>query len=80
MTMLLTKDQEYFEREFPGAAAFLRAARLRKECYVLAMDKHINEWGRQRLQELLGTLACSEPWFMADLRGDCGVDLLELLQ
>jgi hypothetical protein len=78
--MLLTKDQELFERKYEEAARFLRAAQLRKECYALAKTTHRSPWGNQRLSDLLlNTPACHEPWFIVQLRGDCNQEIDNLL-
>ena len=63
MNKLLTKDQDDFERCFPEANRFLRAAHLRYESYNLFHNEHRNEWQENRLDELLMTPACQVAWF-----------------
>ena len=65
---MLINDQEYFERKYPGADAFLTAAKLRQECFTLAMCKRnfsLTPWEESRLAELSQAPACQEPWFLA---------------
>lgn len=69
---LLSKDQDFFEREYPKANNFLFSAFLRTECYTLAINKIRNTWENNRLKELLkNTPACQEPWFINMIRNDC---------
>jgi hypothetical protein len=64
---ILLRDLEFFRREYPGAAAFLDAARLRGELESLtARHAHgatISRWETARMQELRGAPCCQEPWF-----------------
>ena len=63
MNRLLIKDQDDFERCFPEATRFLRAAHLRCEAFNLSRNEHRNEWQENRLAELLMTPACGVAWF-----------------
>lgn len=68
---MLTRDQEFFDRNFPSAASFLRAANLRTEMYGLAHTyKVLTEWQVSRIHELIRCPACRETWFVVMLR-DC---------
>lgn len=79
---MLVRDQEVFERQHVAAAAFVRAAALRQECYGLAANEHAHNGfpqppTRTRFRELLHAPACREPWFVVMLRGDFpGVEFL----
>ena len=63
MNQLLLKDQDDFERCFPEARRFLRAAELRYEAFALINDEHRNEWRENRLVEVMNTPACQVAWF-----------------
>jgi hypothetical protein len=61
---MLSVDEEYFYREFPSAAAYIRAARLRKELYGLLLKTVLSVWDSNRIEELKRAPACQEPWFL----------------
>ena len=64
MNQLIVKDQDDFERCFPEANRFLRAAHLRHEAFVLSCKGiPLTEWQENRLAELLMTPACQVVWF-----------------
>ncbi len=62
---MLAKDCQYFNDNYPSAAAFLFAANLRSECYALAISNNRNSWEEKRLRELLACPACHDPWFIS---------------
>ena len=78
---MLVRDQEVFTSRYPDAAAFVLAAELRRELYVItgALQAAWPPYRRARVLELLQAPACREPWFVAQLRDDRR-DLQELLE
>lgn len=62
--ILLTQDQETFERDYPDAASFVLGARLRYEHYQLLCRNHyqesLNKWESNRLKELSDNPAITE--------------------
>jgi len=64
MNQLLIKDQDDFQRCFPEANRFLRAAHLRYEAFCFSCrESTLNEWQKKRLAELLELPACQVAWF-----------------
>jgi len=70
MLMMLTGDRDVFEKQYSGAANFVRAAELRFECYHLCQSARWNDWERERVKSLLRTPACCETWFTRKLRDE----------
>ena len=71
---MLSRDNDVFYSRFYEASAFLMAADLRYECYVLACMNPRNQWQETRLTELLRCPACREQWFVIMLRGDGDIE------
>jgi hypothetical protein len=64
MMNILKRDYEYFIRQWPSAAEFLRAAFLRKELLNIEMTQNRNEWDTRRRDELSKLSCCNEDWFL----------------
>ena len=68
MPALLIADQEYFDAKFVEAAAFLRAATLRKELFNLLCKQKNGEvltpYQTDRVSWLRRCPACHEPAFL----------------
>jgi hypothetical protein len=71
--MMLEVDRELFSSKYPDAAAFMLAASLRHECYVIGRRRpsERTNYHRGRLEELLRSPACREPWFVRKFESEC---------
>lgn len=69
---LLTPDWNQFQHRYPDAAAFIRAATLRKEYFMLLLSERrgfLTDNQRYRLAELRsGVPALEEAWYLEFLR------------
>lgn len=76
--MLLSTDQEEFDRRHPEASKFLAAAMTRERCYRnLRMLRAGQEWDKLRNEAILWLRypVCRELWFLRLLATDCEIDL-----
>lgn len=64
---MMHTDLEAFEKRFPEASAFLKAAELRSEMYRLTQHAWRTKWEDARIEELKNAPACQEPWFVRAL-------------
>jgi len=71
---MLNHDDNEFNIRFPEAGRFIFAAKLRKECFGLGLNKNRTRWEEARFRSLLRAPACREGWFRSQLSMDMGLD------
>ncbi len=62
---MLEEDKKTFLAKYPEANDFIKAAKIREECWLIAREEYPSEEQVEELKEFLCTPACrTENWFL----------------